>query len=266
MGRGSPKMEPEPAAACGCGTPRPPASARGGGGAALAGPPSRGGRGGDVWRWGRAPPSRAVVAACVYCATPPPPPPPPPLLPSAVGMEAPGAAAGPGRAVPGPIPAEGRGEARGKRRRGAGGAGGDRLGLGPVVRAPAPGLGEACCGGLGGGCPCVRRGWGFPPHIYTLRRRPAPRRGAAGVGGEGKRGLGRGGSSLLQRQVVFLHRLECDTKIFLSRRVCVCVSQQNKGGGGWGVRVCVCVCPCIQKAPSVCCCAGAYKRVAEAES
>lgn len=190
MGRGSPKMEPEPAAACGCGTPRPPASARGGGGAALAGPPSRGGRGGDVWRWGRAPPSRAVVAACVYCATPPPPPPPPPLLPSAVGMEAPGAAAGPGRAVPGPIPAEGRGEARGKRRRGAGGAGGDRLGLGPVVRAPAPGLGEACCGGLGGGVSLCAAGLGLPPpYIHT----PPPPRSPEGCSRGWRRGKARAG-------------------------------------------------------------------------
>lgn len=58
--------------------------------------------------------------------------------------------------------------------------------------------------------------------------------------------------SPLQRQIVFLHHLECDTKIFLSRRVCVCLSK-TRGGG-------------IQKARSVCYCAGAYKRVAEAES
>lgn len=66
------------------------------------------------------------------------------------------------------------------------------------------------------GAPCPGSG---PPG----RAAPAPLRspvGAAAAGG-----------SPPQRQVVFLRRLECDTKIFLSRRVCVCVSQQNKGGG-----------------------------------
>lgn len=88
-----------------------------------------------------------------------------------------------------------------------GGAGGGRLGLGPVVRAPVPGPGVV----LRGGCP----------------EPPPPLRSAAGCSrGEGTWGAG---GSPLQRQLVFLRRLECDTKIFLSRRVCVCLSKTRRG-------------------------------------
>lgn len=82
VGRGSPKMEPEPAAAAPCGLPARPS----GDGGRRRGP--GGSRGPGAWRWG----ARAAVGttppswACVYCA----------ILPSPRGWRLRGAAAGTG--------------------------------------------------------------------------------------------------------------------------------------------------------------------------
>lgn len=150
MGRGSPKMEPEPAAAA----PR--------------GLPARRG----AWRWGAGsavgatPPSRAVVAACVYCAdTPPPLPPPTPSPRRWRRQRQPRGLAGP---TPAPSPL----------RAAAGAWQGP-----PVLGARSPGW---CRRGVGlwAGVPLCGEAGAPPP---PPRRRPAPRAGA-----EGKRGWGGG--------------------------------------------------------------------------
>lgn len=87
-----------------------------------------------------------------------------------------------------------------------GGAGGGRLGLGPVVRAPV-------------------RGWFCGAGARSPPRRPAPRRGAAGERERGVRGAPRCKDSL------FFFVVWSVTQRYFCRAVCVCVSA--KQGGGW---------------------------------